>query len=198
MTEISNNNCDPDEVDHRGAGTTASSVNAWFVQEVLPLETSLLKFLQRGWRNESDIRDLCQDVYIEIYKSARTEIPKSAKALTFSVARNVLIDRIRQAQIVPIDAMSDPEEFGIALDEPGPDRTAMGRQELRRLQLALDRLPPRLREALVMRKVEGLTRPEIAARMGIAERTVSQHLASGVVALAALFHSELADPGSKP
>ncbi len=175
----------------------ASDVNAWFVREILPLEASLLKFLRRGWRNENDIKDLCQDIYIEIYETARVEIPRAGRAFAFSVARNVLIDRIRQAQIVPIDAVADPEELGIALDEPGPDRTAMGRQELRRLQLALERLSPRLREALVMRKIDGLTRPEIAARMGIAERTVSQHLASGVVALAALFHSELPDQGGK-
>jgi RNA polymerase sigma factor (sigma-70 family) len=197
MTEISDRDCDLDEMARPGTDA-ASQLNAWFMREVLPLEASLLKFLRRGWRNESDLKDLCQDVYIEIYESARMEIPKSARAFTFAVARNVLIDRIRQAQIVPIDAVADPEELGIALDEPGPDRTAMGRQELRRLQLALDRLTPRLREALIMRKVDGLTRPEIAARMGIAERTVSQHLASGVVALASLFHSEWTDQGSKP
>jgi RNA polymerase sigma-70 factor (ECF subfamily) len=195
MTEAPGDHCNPEG--HRGTDVMASDVNAWFVREVLPLEASLLKFLRRGWRNESDIKDLCQDVYVEIYEAARTEIPKAARAFTFSVARNVLIDRIRQAHIVPIDAVADPEELGIALDEPGPDRTAMGRQELRRLQFALERLSPRLREALVMRKIEGLTRPEIAVRMGIAERTVSQHLASGVVALAALFHSELPDQESK-
>lgn len=195
MTEVSDNYRGPEG--HHGIDVMASDVNAWFVREVLPLETSLLKFLRRGWRNESDIKDICQDVYIEIYEAARAEIPKAARAFTFSVARNVLIGRIRHAQIVPIDAVADPEELGIALDEPGPDRTAMGRQELRRLQLALERLSPRLREALVMRKIDGLTRPEIAARMGIAERTVSQHLASGVVALAALFHSEFPDQGGK-
>lgn len=183
------------EADGRRAMTPAQDINAWFVREILPLEPSLMKFLRRSWRNESDIRDLCQDVYVEVYEAARIEFPKSARAFLFSVARNAVIDRSRRAQIVAIEAVADLETLGLTLDEPGPDQAVMGRQDLRRLQSALDKLPDRWREALVMRKIQGLTRPEIAQRMGIAERTVSQHLASAIVALANFFHADPPDQG---
>jgi RNA polymerase sigma factor (sigma-70 family) len=172
---------------------TASDVNAWFVREVWPLEAMLMQFLRRGWRNSADVKDLCQDVYIRIYEAAQKEIPDPAKAFVFATARNLLIDRIRKEHVVSIEAVADLDALGIALDEPGPDRSAMARQELRQLQAALDRLPPRWRDAVVMRKIEGLSRPEIAARMGIAEPTVSQHLAAGMAALADFFHSELTE-----
>jgi len=177
---------------------TTSDVNAWFVREVLPLEAMLMQFLRRGWRNSADVKDLCQDVYIRIYEAAQKEIPDPAKAFVFATARNLLIDRIRKEHVVSIEAVADLDALGIALDEPGPDRSAMARQELRQLQGALDRLPQRWRDAVVMRKIDGLSRPEIAARMGIAEPTVSQHLAAGMAALADFFHSELTDLGGKP
>jgi len=181
-----------------GTVMAASDVNDWFVREVLPLEAMLMQFLRRGWRNSADVKDLCQDVYVRIYEAAQIEIPVPAKAFVFATARNLLIDRIRKENVVSIEAVADLDALGIALDEPGPDRSAIARQELRRLQAALDRLPPRARDAVVMRKIEGLSRPEIAARMGIAEPTVSQHLAAGMAALADFFHSETIEPGEKP
>jgi len=187
----------PDNRDEPGFVADSANVDAWFVREVLPLESALRKFLRRGWRNESDIRDLCQDVYMEIYKAAQKELPASASAFTFAVARNVLVDRVRREQIVSIEAVADLEVLGISVDEPGPDRSVMARQDLRRLQAALDRLPERWREAVIMRKVEGRSLPEIAARMGIAERTVSQHLTSGIVSLANQFHVDRSDDGDK-
>ncbi|HVP85706.1 MAG TPA: sigma-70 family RNA polymerase sigma factor [Rhizomicrobium sp.] len=177
--------------------SVASRLDDWFVAEVLPLETSLRKFLRRGWRNEADIRDLCQDVYVAVYEAAAREIPTSARAFVFTVARNVVADRVRRAQIVPIEAVADLEALGVTVDEPGPERTAIARQDLRKLQAALERLPQRWREVVVMRKVQGLSLPEIVTRLGIAERTVSQHLTSGIAALANIFHDDPTDQGDK-
>jgi RNA polymerase sigma factor (sigma-70 family) len=174
---------------HRaGAGALGSAVNLWFMREVLPLEASLMRFLRRGWRKDRDLEDLCHDVYVLVYQAACKEIPTLAKPFVFAVARNLLINRMKREHVVSIEAVADPDTLGIALDEPGPDRSAMARQELHLLQTALNRLPHRWRDAVVMKKVEGLSRPEIAARLGIAEATVSQHLAAGMAALADIFH----------
>ncbi|HEY5237948.1 MAG TPA: RNA polymerase sigma factor [Rhizomicrobium sp.] len=183
---------------HGGTPMTDSDVSAWFVREVLPLEVALVRFLRRGWRNESDIKDLRQDVYAEVYEEAKKEIPRPAKPFVFTVARNLLIDRARRAQVVSIDAVADLDALGIAVDEPGPDRSVMARQELHQLQSALNRLPHRWRDAVIMRKIECLSRQEIAARMGIAEATVSQHLAAGMAALTNLFHDESTEKWRRP
>ena len=60
------------------------------------------------------------------------------------------------------------------------------RDDLRRLQEALAQLPPRCRQAVILRKVEGLSLREISDRMGIAVKTVKAHLNDGVRALADL------------
>ena len=181
-----------------GAEMAESEVNSWFVREVLPLEAALVRFLRRGWRNESDIKDLRQEVYARVYEAAKKDIPRPAKPFVFAVARNLLINTARRAHVVSIDAVADPDALGIAVDEPGPDRTVMARQELHQLQSALERLPERWRDVVMMRKVEGLSRREIALRLGIAEPTVSQHLAAGMAALANLFHDEAAERGAEP
>jgi len=171
----------------------APDANAWFVREVLPLEAALLQFLHNNWRNESEIEDLLQDIYVRVHTAASKQIPDSAKSFVFATARHLLVDRVRHERIVPIDAIADPEMLGIARDEPGPDRRIIARDELRRLQVALDRLPPRCREAIVLRQIEGLSRREIAARMDIGPGTVKDYLAEGVRALADMFYADPAD-----
>jgi RNA polymerase sigma-70 factor (ECF subfamily) len=183
--------------DPRSAAMTASDVDVWFAREVLPLEAALMQFLQHHWRNRSDVEDLVQDVYVRIYEAAQKEIPQHPRKFLFTTARNLLIDRARRAQIIPIEALPDPETLDIALDTPGPERNAIARDELRRLQEALDRLPAKNREAVVLARIEGLTGREISQRMGLAEATVSHHLSNGVAALADMLYGDAQKEGGK-
>ena len=176
-------------------GMSASRLEEWFVREVLPLEAALMQFLKHNWHNKSDIADLRQEVYQRVCEASQTQLPDQAKAFVFRTARNLLIDRIRREQVVPIDAAADIDALNIAIDTPGPERNAIARDELRRLQAALDRLPPRCREAIVLGRIEGLSGAEIAARMGINESVVSRHLARGIHALAHMLYGET---GGKP
>ena len=105
-------------------------------------------------------------------------------------ARNLIIDRIRRQQIVAIEKVADLDALGLAADIPGPDRSAMARDELRRLQSAIDRLPPRCREAIMLCKIEGLSQREIASRMGVSEATVSEHIDKGMCTLADMLYGE--------
>lgn len=195
---------DTPDIDHEGADPhrgmllpALADVDAWFICEVLPLEAALLHFLRRSWRNKSDVEDLCHDIYVRVYEMALREIPKPTKPLVFAVARNLLINLSRHQHVVAIEAVADLEALGVALDEPAPDRTIMARQELYIFQKALDRLSPRCREAIVMRKIEGLSRPEIAARMGIVESTVSEYLADGMEVLTDVVLGEAHELRSK-
>jgi RNA polymerase sigma factor (sigma-70 family) len=195
-------NTEPDfgDVDprYRGAVITASEVDAWFEREVLPLEAALMQFLQHNWRNRSDIADLRQDIYVSVYESALKSLPESARAFVFATARHLLIRRMRREQIVPIEAVSDFDALGTAIDAPGPESQVIARDELRRLQAALDRLPPRCREAFIMRQADGLSRRNIAARMGVTEKTVKNHLNEASRALANILYGEHADVRRTP
>lgn len=190
MTETPGNTLDGAELQGSGVANSASELRSWFVREVLPLEADLMKYMLGIWRNKGDIADLRQDVYVRVLESAGKELPRAARPFVFTIARNVLINRLRHARIVPIDAVSDLETFAIPSDAPGPDRSIIARDELRRLQVAMDHLPPRCREAVILGRIEGLTGQQIAARMGISEATVSKHLATGMYALANVLYGK--------
>jgi RNA polymerase sigma factor (sigma-70 family) len=181
----------------KSAAMNASKVRAWFVREVLPLEAALMQFLRRSLSNKSDVDDVRQDVYVRVFEAARREIPVPARPFVFTVARNLVIDRMRKENVIPIEVVADLDTMGIAGDEPSPDRNVIAREDLARLQRGLDLLSPRIQEAVVLRKIEGLSRQEIAVRMGISEHTVDRHLTDGMCALADLMFSDPAELRSK-
>ena len=176
---------------------TASEVQAWFVREVLPLETLLTSFLQHNWRNNDDVADLRQDVYERVCEAAYRRIPDNAKQFVFRTARNLLINRVRRENVVPIEAVADLDALDVAIDTPEPDRTTIARDELRRLQTALDRLPPRAREAFVLGRIEGLSGQQIADRIGITKATVSFHLDKAIRLLVDTIYGQ-PNPRRKP
>jgi RNA polymerase sigma factor (sigma-70 family) len=189
MAEIPETSFEAGDLRSSGEAIGMAELNAWFVREVLPLEAALMQYLRRS---TPDAEDLCQDVFVRVYEAAQKQIPEPVKPFVFTTARNLLINRARREQIVSIESVADLDTLNMALDEPGPDRNAMAREELRKLQAALDRLPPRCREAVVLRKIEGLSHREIAARMGIAEKTVDRHICDGVYVLSDILFGEAA------
>jgi RNA polymerase sigma factor (sigma-70 family) len=165
------------------AASAASRADDWFTNEVLPLESSLMQFFQHNSRDKGEIPDLRQEVYIRVYEAAIKRVPEKPKQFVFATARNLLIDRVRKAQVIPIEAASDLETLEVAGEEPGPDRIVMARDELRQMRNALDRLQPRWREAIILGRIEGLSRREIAQRMGVTEFTAAQYLTLAISAL---------------
>ena len=179
------------------APINASEVEAWFVREVLPLEAMLMRFLHQNWRNKADIEDFRQEIYAQVLTAAESGLPERAKPFVLTTARNLLINRLRHEHVVPIEAVADVDALGVAIDQPGPEQVAMARDDLRRLQTVLDRLPPRCREAMVLAHVEGLPGHAIAQRMNVNQATVSEHLSNGLRALTDMVYGELPDRGRK-
>jgi RNA polymerase sigma-70 factor (ECF subfamily) len=169
-----------------GAGMSLSVLEAWFLREVWPLEAILMQYLRQNWHDQAATQDLLHDVYVRVYEAAREEIPEHPKAFVFTIARNLLISRVRQRNVVPIEAVADFESMGLAIDAPGPEQVTIGRDELRRLEAAIDKLPAQCRKVVLMRRVDGLSRPEIALRLGITESTVSSYLRHAMSVLDAM------------
>ncbi|TWI69490.1 RNA polymerase sigma-70 factor (ECF subfamily) [Pseudoduganella lurida] len=163
-----------------------NDLDDWFITEVLPLEGTLMRYLRHNWRDSAEWADLRQEVYARVYEAARAGLPERAAPFVMTTARNLLIDRARRSQVVSIEAYAELSD--LALDELTPDRHAGGRADLQRFVAALDDLPPRCREVVMLRKVDGLSQREVAEKMGIAEDTVEKQIAKGMRALAdALF-----------
>jgi RNA polymerase sigma factor (sigma-70 family) len=176
----------------------AEMLDAWFVGQVLPLEPALMRLLRRHWRHTDEWSDLRQDIYVRLYESAaRDGLPNQTPAYVFACARHLIIDRARRAQVVPIDVVAELEALAdLPSNDFTPERLASGQDELRLLQAALDDLPPRCREVVALRKIEGLSQSEIATRLGITEGTVEKQVTLGVRALAQSLISQGVELGS--
>ncbi len=74
--------------------------------------------------------------------------------------------RLEGAVQVDLDQSSRALERGLAASQSSPSQRASRREQVVLLADALERLPPDYREVIVLRHLEGLTFPEVAARMG--------------------------------
>lgn len=163
----------------------SAAVDAWFVEEVLPLEARLVRYLLHARQPASDIEDLRQEVFARVYEAAGAGLPSPAWPYVYRVARNLVIDRLRRAQVVPIELLADPDSLETAGDDIPADRALVARQDLSRLLAAVEALPERCREVVRLRKIEGLSQREVAQRLGIAEHTVEKQVSKGLRRLAA-------------
>lgn len=159
------------------------AIDEWFTQEVLPLEPALMRYLRRNWRNEDDLADLRQELYVKLYDSARNGLPEQTQAFVFTAARNLLINHVRRARIVSIEYVADLDELNVSMDTVTPERNVSAREQLQRLQTGLDNLPPRCRDVVKLRRIEGLSQKQTAERLGISVRTVEKQMMYGMRAL---------------
>lgn len=160
-----------------------ADLNAWFCDQVLPLEGALTRFIQRNWRVSDDVMELRQDVYERVLNGARSGLPAHAKAYVFMIARNHLINSAVRAKIVSFDLVADLENVEAVTDTFAAERLIDARDRLRRAHAGMDALPARCREVVRLRKVEGLSTREAAERLGVGTHTIERQLTMGIRAL---------------
>ena len=135
-----------------------------------------------GERGEAE--DIAQEAMMRLWRIAPDWRTGEAKVSTwlYRVTLNLCVDvrRRRRGRMTPLDEVAEP---------PDPGRSAPGRmQDAARaaaLQAALDALPGRQRQAVVLRHIEDLGNPEIAAIMEISTEAVESLTARGKRALSA-------------
>src|SRR5882757_671673 len=124
----------------------------------------LHRFLSKRQFIESDIKDVCQEVYLRLLRFERTEVIQNPMAYLFRVAANVAHDfRLRQLRWTPLER----EQLEEPATEPGPEQLLDIEYRNRRLAEMLATLPPLSRAALVLQSQEELTYEEIAVRLGV-------------------------------
>ena len=164
-----------------------TDLDNWFVHEVLPHEASLMRYLARVWPDRSEIEDIRHDAYVRILENADRLRPTAPKSLLFSIARNLMVDRIRRNRVVSIDLMEDLDSLNVLVDEITPERRVSIHQQMTRVTAAINRLPDRCQAVFWLRRIENLSQKEIAAQLGISEGTVEKHMVRAARLLADLL-----------
>jgi len=160
------------------------SLDTWFKREILSHEEILLRFLWRVWPKRHEVLDIRQESYARVYEAAQKSRPQAPKAFLFATAKHIMADRVRRERIVSIHAGGENDYLNVLIDEISPEQRVGAHQELVRLARAFDRLSPKCREVVWLRRVKELSQREVAARLGLAEKTVEKHLSNGARLLA--------------
>ncbi len=132
--------------------------------------------------NHAEAEDVTQESMLRLWKIAPDWRQGEAKISTwlYRVVANLCTDRLRRKPGLALDAVPEPEDNAPGVTERIQDHT----REVA-LQKALNQLPERQRQAVVLRHIEGLTNPEIAAIMEISTEAVESLTARGKRTLAA-------------
>jgi RNA polymerase sigma-70 factor (ECF subfamily) len=155
----------------------------WLMQNILPHEPELRRWLSRRAIPGLEIDDIIQESYAILAGLEAVEHIHSPRIYLFEVAKSVILASFRKSKVVAFSALAEFDALLVPDDRPSPEAVAMGRQELGRLAELIDTLPPKRREAFVLRKVRGLSQREVAASMGLSENTVEKHIGKALKVL---------------
>ncbi len=145
----------------------------WFADEVHLHDSSLRSYLSRSFPvARENVDDLIQESYLRIWKARAVQPIQSAKAFLFRTARNAALDLVRRSRTSPIDQLSQLEDLAVSEDRPDAAENAGRRERVRLLAEAIAALPGRCREIFILHKVTGHSRKEVAAQLGLSDRTV--------------------------
>jgi RNA polymerase sigma-70 factor (ECF subfamily) len=145
----------------------------------------------RYTNRKEEAEDLTQDILIRVYqnlKSYRSEVG-SFQNWILRVARNLIIDHYRQVRRFPQAAGSEELETMNIKDEkvPNPQRVAEQAEASKFLQDGLRDLSPELKEAIILRDIEGMAYQDIADLLRVPEGTVKSRINRGRLELAKLL-----------
>jgi RNA polymerase sigma-70 factor (ECF subfamily) len=139
--------------------------------------------------NSAEAEDLSQEVFLRIYRTLASYRSGQGGFTTWmiSVTRNLLIDHYRRTKR---DRITDSLEDAMPVVESKessarrPDQYAMLGELSQQVQAALQRISPDLREAVILRDLQGLEYQEIRQVLQVPEGTVKSRINRGRIELA--------------
>jgi RNA polymerase sigma factor (sigma-70 family) len=141
----------------------------------------LTRFLRRLCGEAALAEDLAQEAGIRLVAALRRECVEHPRAFLFHAAANLARDHLRHRLIVQQHAHAQDE----LESAPGADQIAAVQQEVALVAKAISDLPTRAREVLQLARIQGYSQKEIATQLGIAPKTVENHLTRALAQLAA-------------
>jgi RNA polymerase sigma-70 factor (ECF subfamily) len=158
------------------------------------VELKAFKIAQAALRHEDDALDAVQDAMLQLARAYSHRPAEEWKPLFYRILENRIRDMQRRRTVrgrvmawLPLHGNDDDEEFDPVAQAPSPEPQPARRLELDEavgaLEQALQKLPPRQRQAFLLRTLEGLDVAGTALAMGCSEGSVKTHYFRAVQAL---------------
>lgn len=155
-------------------------------RELQALRDPLIGYFRRRVTEHDDVLDLVQEVFLRLSTRGTVDSIENLRGYVFQVAASVLADRGRRRTVRQLDAHVELDSERLGAADFGPDRIVAGREALRTVMAALDRMPERTRTVFVLRRLEGMAYRDIADRLGLSVSAVEKHMVRAAERLARL------------
>jgi len=134
-----------------------------FKELVRHYQAPLYRFIWRQVRNQSEVADLCQEVFIQVFlKAGSFRGESSFRTWLYQIAINRCRNHFRSRGR---ERLEDVEIEALPLVDSPANDAAEASQEARRVRAAVQALPPKQRITLELRFYQGCTFAEIAEIM---------------------------------
>jgi len=131
----------------------------------------LCTYLRRQLHDAESAEDIAAETFAQLLQSPSVTAIREPRAMLTTIAQRLLYQRWRRADLerqhaqqIDVDAATSPEDL------------AQLSQTLKRLDHSLQRLPGKVRSTFLLARIDGLTYPQIAAELGISQRSVSVYM----------------------
>jgi len=151
----------------------------------------LCRYVYAYLKSWDTARDVVSDVYAKLWlQLAAGEPVQHVQAFLYRTARNRAIDYLRRQDVrVRYDREQVTPELRIAgpVTEAEVEQRLVERDLVAALQRAVDQLPPQQRQVVLLRWHSEASNIEVAAALGIAPNTASEHFRRAVERLRAIL-----------
>jgi RNA polymerase sigma-70 factor (ECF subfamily) len=161
-----------------GGGLDEATLERLFVK----LEKPMFNVVYRWLWNASDAEEVVQEAFLRVWKARAGVDVATAPPLLYRTALNLASNRRRSARLWRWLGLEDAGEEPA---DAGTSEEALARARRReRVRAAIDALPERLREVVVLTEYAELSHGEIAATLGIPAGTVGSRRNAALARLA--------------
>ncbi|WP_297510626.1 sigma-70 family RNA polymerase sigma factor [uncultured Caulobacter sp.] len=161
-------------------------VARWVASEILPHEARVRFWLRRQWRGAVDVDDVIQEAYCRLSALRSVDHIENPLAYFRRTAHAAAVDAIRHGA-KNVVSMTEMGGFDVMDESPSAERVLEGVQELGRVNDLLGAVSETCRRVLELRRIEGLSQRETAARLGVSENVVENNVVRGIRRLLALM-----------
>jgi RNA polymerase sigma factor (sigma-70 family) len=162
-------------IEGKGLDVLDSQDRLRFEQLVLPHLDAAFNLARWILRGRADAEDVAQEAMLRAFRFFRGFHGGDARAWLLQIVRNSCYTWLEKSRPMELTTEFDEDLY----PQPGvtPESLAIAGDDRERLTRALEDLPPRFREVLVLRELEGCSYKEIAAITSMPIGTVMSALA---------------------
>lgn len=145
--------------------------------------TALIRFFSSRSRRPDDVEDLVQEVFVRLIAKGGLDDVRVEENYLFVAAGNVWRDAARREVTRHRSRHTSLADQHHPVDAISPEVVAIGKEDLRRVIIAIQELPLRTQAIFTLQRYEELTYQQIARRLGISVSAVEKHMMKAIAHL---------------